>query len=632
MPQLRMSRFSRLRYRLEQLTLQQRLVAAYILILLLPSILLSVYFFRGFTGSTIEELKKNSQYSLDIERIHVQNNMETMKRAAQMATVGEVLDYLAKSDEPSVPELIEVDTVRMQDILRLQYNNPNLELIRLYMSNRNTYEIWPVFLYESRIREDPWYKPVMEAAGGDVWVFSSRHRELMQSRLSVEENLHPKISLFRELQYPQGNHVGVLEIGMSLEDFFPNTFNPLQEEQAQMVVLDREGTLFRHPGSGFLDEAGLTEEALRQPFSAIHDSSGGSGSFDFEAGGQRFLAVYARIEPLQAYMVKIVSLERVYSEINQTRNRILMANFILLAILTLATYFMNAIILKKLHILTDSMKKVRQGDFSFDVDIRGGGEIGELAHHFRKMLRKMGELIADAVNKQAAAKEAELATLKNQIDSHFLYNTLENIKMMAEVHDHRDISDALTALGGMLRYNMRWASEYVRLSDELSHIANYISIVNVRFGNRVKLVTDIPEAYLDQELLKMSLQPIVENSVKHGLNNREMTIEIQAETLGGDMILSIRDDGVGMTAAQAEELNGRFRLPREPLWDDGGFSRRGGGIGLVNVHERIRMHYGPEYGLKVSGEEGRYTLVTIRLPHFILGGRTLSHANASDRG
>lgn len=627
--------FDHWRLKLEQLTLQKRLVIAYILIMLLPSVLISFYIFRGFTGNAIEDLKKSSRSSLEIEQVHVHNNVETMVRAAQIATNDKVREYLGQSDEISVPDLIDIDVIRMKDILRLQYNNPALDEIVIFMNNPRTYEIWPVFMYEKRIQEESWYANVMKAgAETSVWEFSREKRELMQSRTEPQNDNVPRISLYRGIDYPKGTHVGIVEIDMRLETFFPNTFSPLQDEPSQMVVLDRAGGIYRYPGESFLDRAGLTEEALQPQLARILDRSEQSGNFEFALGGKPFLAVYSQIDPLQAYMVKLVSLEHVYQDINRTRNLILLANVILLAILALSTSFINSFILKKLHVLTDSVKKVRQGDFNFDVDIRGGGEVGELAHHFRKMLRKMGELIADAVNKQAAAKEAELATLKNQIDSHFLYNTLENIKMMAEVHDHREISDALTSLGGMMRYNMRWTSDSVRLRDEVNHIHNYVNIANVRFEDRVSLVTDIPDALLDQELLKMSLQPVVENSIKHGLRNRPMTIEIRAEAAGGAMLISVTDDGSGMSEEQAAELNrriGREEVRPSAVPDAGGMPGRRNGIGLANVHGRIQLNYGSDYGLKVESAEGRYTRVTIRVPYFITGGRLDGHEDDADR-
>jgi len=253
------------------------------------------------------------------------------------------------------------------------------------------------------------------------------------------------------------------------------------------------------------------------------------------------------------------------------------------------------------------------------------------------MLRKINELIAEAVQKQASAKEAELATLKNQIDSHFLYNTLENIKMMAEINDQREISNALTSLGGMMRYNMRWTSEYVRLKDELNHIGNYVNIANIRFDDRIRLVTDIPERYLNLELLKMSLQPVVENSVKHGLREGDMTVTIKAERVGDAVHLSVTDDGAGIPEGRVQELNRKIarggggtpiRAERSDYEEDG----KGSGIGLANVHSRIQMHFGKEYGLTVESEAGGYTRVTIRVPYLVLNGGQTVYANAVNRG
>jgi len=620
-------------FRLEQLTLQKRLVIAYVLIMLLPSLLISMYIFRGLTGNTVQELQKNNEYALEIEQINIRNNMETMKRTAERMFVDhEVNTYLAQPDLMTVLDLIDLDRIVLQNIVRIQYNNPSIERVRIYMSSPKTNEMLPILYYENRIRNDPWYATVMEANQEDVWMFSRSTRELIQSRPGLEEDNKPKITLYQE-KFAGGSHVGILQVDMLLTNFFPNTFNPLQDDQSQMIVFDPNGDIYRNPANGFLDRYGVSDEILNKQFATIDPRKDARGSFKFSVGNIPFLGVYSYIEPLDAYMLKVSSLKPVYDGVNQTRNRIILVNVVLLAILAFATYFMNAIILKKLHVLTDSMKKVRQGDFGFDINIRGAGEVGDLAHHFRKMLRKINELIADAVNKQAASKEAELATLKNQIDSHFLYNTLENIKMMAEINDQREISNALTSLGGMMRYNMRWTSEYVRLRDELNHISNYIHIANIRFDNRIRLVTDISDRDMNQELLKMSLQPVVENSIKHGLGDKEMTIDIRTETVGEVMLITVTDDGTGISSDNVQGLNQRIARGGNAFGEP---ERRevavkGNGIGLANVHSRIQMHFGKEFGLQIESVQGAYTRVTIRIPYLILNGG-LSNENFADRG
>lgn len=611
----------------EQLTLQKRLVITYILIILLPSIMISLYIFNEFYGNYIKDIEKKNENALEIEQVHIKNNIETMKRTDQFtAPMGrEVLDYLSRTSEPNAEELIDLNDNTIKPLLRLQYNNPSIEHIRVYASNPLVYEYWEVILSEKRIVNEPWYGPVMAAGGTDYWEYSRFDKGTIRDWSKDEAvTIKPKISLLRELNNP--NHVGIIQVDMMLDNFFPNTFSPLQDGQSQMLIMDRNKEIYRYPGNPFLANSGLTETIVREQFDLNGVDGADAGSFRFSFGGIPFLCTYSHIKQVDTYMLNIVSLENVYREINKTRNQIIIANIILIAILSAATYKLNSIILKKLHVLTDSMKKVRQGDFHFDISIRGGGEVGELAHHFRKMLKKINELIADAVHKQAANKEAELTTLRNQIDSHFLYNTLENIKMMAEINHQPDISDALTSLGGMLRYNTKWTSEFVRLKDELTHISNYIAIMNVRFDDKIHLTIDIPNHYLGQEILKMSLQPVVENAIKYGLKDKPMTITIRARVLGETMAIEITDDGSGLSEERTVEINRRIAMEDSRIADDGGSGNawetgtQGSGIGLINVQRRIRMNYGREYGLHLESDEGRYTRVWIHIPYLILNG------------
>lgn len=639
----RKPRFHRIAYKLEQMSLQQRLVLSYILIILLPSVLLSFYIFRGLTGETIDDIRKNAENTLTIERVHVQNNIETMRRAAQLFTSNpEVLDYLTRRTEPSAAELIAFDKTTVQSIVRVHFHNPNIEHIRLFMDNPVLYELWPVFFKESRVAGEPWHRRVLDAGGKQVWAFSRSDPELIRSRLSEDNPPVPKISLLQEIRSSQG-HLGIIQVDMRLSVFFPNTFHPLSGDRSQMIVLDDEGGLIVNPDHPFLRRSGLTEAAILEAFQAARSAGGSDGSIEFRFGGTRYLLAYAFLEPPGAHMLFIESLESVYEGINRTRNRIIGAHVVLFLLLTAATYLINKIILKKLRLLTQSMKRMRSGDFRFEPDIRGGGEVGELAHHFRKLVRQINELIADAVRKKAYAKEAELTTLKNQIDSHFLYNTLENIKMMAEINGQQAISDALTSLGGMMRYSMRWTSEFVRLRDELNHIVHYVNIVNLRFDGRVKLVLDVPEALGGQELLKMTLQPLVENAVKHGFRGAPLTVGIRAEAEGGAIRLEVSDDGAGMSPEQAEALNRKLARddaspapdpaagPADVADPDGTDGSRPGGIGLINVHRRIRMHYGKEYGLRVQCDRG-ITRVQLRIPHAIRSEGENDRARATDRG
>lgn len=616
----------RLVERQEQWSLQTRLILAYVIILLIPSVLISLLLFRQFAGIAIDDMKRKNENTLEIERLNIDNNIETMRRAADLSLADqEVLDYISRSTDPDTAELIDFSTTVVPALGRLQSNNPNIAHIRIYFDNKRINEIYPVFADEERVAKEPWFGRLTASEDRTVWSLTPNDPDPFKVIFENAPAGQPKVAFLKEIEYPLGVHAGILEVDMLMSSFFPKTFGSSADDMSQLVISDSQGHLFYNPQQKLLAATGVSPEELVGALNPGERQQ--SESFRLTLGGQPFLAVSREIEPLGARMINVVSLQRVLDSARQTRDRLIAANVILIAILSIATYALNSFILKKLHILTDSMKRVRQGDFGFDLTVRGGGEVGELAHHFRKMLRKINELIADAVNKKAASKETELRSLKNQIDSHFLYNTLENIKMMAEVEGQYPISDALTSLGGLMRYNLKWTSEYVRLRDEIAHITNYIAIMNIRYENRIRLALDIPAALLDQELLKMSLQPIVENAVKHGLRASSMealTIRIEAEAREGTLLLAVRDDGRGMSADRVAQLNRSIALeaPESPGAAGAGAAagREGGGIGLRNVHQRIQLYYGKEYGLAAESEEGAYTRVVIRIPYFILTG------------
>lgn len=618
---------TRLVERQEQWSLQTRLILAYVIILLIPSVLISLLLFRQFTGSAIDEMEKKNENTLEIERLNIDNNIETMQRAANLSLLDQdVLDYISRTTEPTTAELIDFSTRVVPVINRLQYNNPNLLHIRVFFDNALINEMYPVFADEERVASEPWFGRLTASKERTEWRLAPDDPDPFKMKIGEATGVgQAKVAFLKEIMYPLGVHAGILEVDMLMSSFFPKTFGSSEDDVSQLVISDAQGRLFYNRQQKLLASTGATPEGLADALKPA--GSEPSSSFRLMLGGKPFLAVSRTIEPLGARMVNLVSLQNVLDSARHARDRIIAANVILIAILGIATYVLNSFILKKLHILADSMKKARKGDFGFDLTVRGGGEVGELAHHFRKMLRKINELIADAVNKKAASKETELRSLKNQIDSHFLYNTLENIKMMAEVEGQYPISDALTSLGGLMRYNLKWTSEYVRLRDEIAHITNYIAIMNIRYENKIRLALDIPSSLLDQELLKMSLQPIAENAVKHGLrasSMQELTIRIEAESRDGTLMLAVRDDGCGMPADRVAQLNRSIaaEAPQPPgtaaSREDAG--QEGGGIGLRNVHQRIQLYYGKEYGLTVESEEGAYTRVVIRIPYFILTG------------
>lgn len=203
------------------------------------------------------------------------------------------------------------------------------------------------------------------------------------------------------------------------------------------------------------------------------------------------------------------------------------------------------------------MRKVQEGQLNIEIPEDGHDEISELASHFRKMMSKVNELISVVVRKEIVNKEAEIKALMSQINRHFIYNVLEAINMMAEINNQEEIADIVTSLGRMMRYSMDWKKQYVTLGEELDNIKNFISLTNVRFFREVNLRIDINERFLIHEIPKMSLQPIVENAVSHGLEGRGEggLICISVYVHKCNLIIEIEDNGIGMSSDELISLN-----------------------------------------------------------------------------
>ena len=214
------------------------------------------------------------------------------------------------------------------------------------------------------------------------------------------------------------------------------------------------------------------------------------------------------------------------------------------------------------------------------------------------------------IQREVLAKDAELRALQNQINAHFIYNVLESIKMMAEVKGEYEISDSVTILGKLLRYSMKWNSKTVTVREEIDYINNYLVLMNLRYDYEIYLSLNIEETIYEQEIPKMSLQPIVENAINHGIEDmaEDTNIYIKGYERGKNCVIEITDAGKGMSNNEVDTIHKRLLGEIEVL------DKAEGGIGLKNVHDRIQMSFGEDYGIEVFSQRDRYTKVKVTIP------------------
>lgn len=606
----------RLKLLIDRLSLQKKLVGLYIIIIMIPIMTFTLRYTHQLFDSALKDVENKNEHMLEIEKIHILNNIETIRRTAQMIVADRsFIDYVKYRNDTNISDLIDFNTKSISNVSKLQFNNPTIENIHVYTSNPYITEMWPILFREKRILDKPWLNEVNALNGTELWWFEEDH-DILGRQTSKNQS---KISLLREIEYPKDEHLGIIEVDMLLYNFFPKMFSSVKEPTSEMIVIDAKGNIIQNPYNNFLKEKQVNLTNLKKSFEANKKKT--NNSFLFKNENTEYMVVSVYIDGIDSYMLNLISLEGIYKQITKTRYMVLVGIVVLIIILSLLTNALTRFLLKRMMELIESMKRVEKGDFSVNVDISDHNEIGQLATHFRNMLNKINELITEAVNKQAAKKEAELSALKTQIDSHFLYNTLENIKMMAEIEGNYQISDSVTSLGEMMRYNLKWKNDVVMLKEEIEHIRNYINIMDLRLDGGLTLKVEVPPDLKEQEVLKMSLQPIIENSVKHGIRPNLLKgpgiIEVRARIEEEHVFIEVEDNGVGMTMEQTASLHNRMTSDHPITETDKG---KGNGIGLRNLNERITLYYGNDYGIEVISVLGEGTTVIIKLPYRSIKG------------
>lgn len=327
-----------------------------------------------------------------------------------------------------------------------------------------------------------------------------------------------------------------------------------------------------------------------------------------EIEGRRYIVSYTRPRYSGWTYMYLLPYESVYQQtLSVTSTVTLLYLGVLVAALSASMRFIRSIT-EPVERLVGEMKRVEQGEFSLpetgDDPYGGVEEIDRLHRHFRTMVQKINTLIEENYAKQLVLKDTQYKALQAQINPHFLYNTLDTVHWLARLAGHREIATVVEALGTLLRKSISGGQSVIRVREELEIVASYVAIQRIRFGDRLQFELDVGEAFLDLMIPKLTLQPLVENAINHGLERTEgpFRIAVRAEWRKEGAALVVEDSGPGMAPEHLE----RIRRGEAPT--------RGSGIGLRNIDERLRMIFGEAYGVSVASRPGAGVAVTLLIP------------------
>ncbi len=404
-----------------------------------------------------------------------------------------------------------------------------------------------------------------------------------------------------------GRVIGVLLVESYLSDLWKYLSQVRLIQTGYVIVADHGGRIIYHPdqtpGRQFIPE--WQESKTEKHFFVVRENG----------AEELVIPMESRVTGWKLYGV--IPYKEIIGQVDDVRNMVFLSAFVLLAAITAVAWLLRIYLVKPIRKLQSLMRQVEQGNLQVQATFWRKDEIGALGRSFNRMVRQIEQLIEDvkvAKWNEAEAKylqkQAQYAALQARIAPHFLYNTLDGISWKAQDYGIREISAVIDDLAGMLRYSLEHSESQSTLEQEFAHAGMYAEIMEFRAGGLTEFRFDLPETLRKVPVPRFTIQPLVENSVQHGLEPMPEggTVSVRAYEQDGFVIVEVADSGTGITEEELESLRQRLELGPES------FATGAKGNGLHNVHQRIRLAFGEQYGLRLNKGEPGGLVVHVYLP------------------
>lgn len=379
---------------------------------------------------------------------------------------------------------------------------------------------------------------------------------------------------------------------VTLQNFYNSAYI---EQGGYAVVLDKHNQLIysnfeRNPSKTMIEDMMHAEDAS-----------------PVRVNGQKMYVVSNLSELSGATVIGLIPVEEIAE--NSSRTIFLFAILFLVCfvlIFILSQRFSDSYT-KPIKALCAAMSKFRKGDLDTSIEVTHQNEFGDLERDFNKLTRDVKTLTTTVVDAEKKLHEIGIKSLYGQIEPHFLYNTLDAIRSLAVINDDNSTADAIVSLANLFRYNSSVKSDFVTVRVEVSNIRNYIDLQKLCYSKKFDFEIRADESVMDLEIMRFSLQPIVENAILHGFKNvrRGGMLDISIQKHGNILRFEVRDNGCGIEREELESLRSAV----------GNKENQGAHIGLRNIHERLQLYFGDEYGLHIESDGENGTTVWFEVPY-----------------
>lgn len=364
-------------------------------------------------------------------------------------------------------------------------------------------------------------------------------------------------------------------------------------------ILDESGSIVYHP-----QQQQLYNELQTENIDLITDTK--DDTVRTGSGNKGKLYCISRSNKTGWTVVGCMSISELLRKSSQAQSIYVLIAAALMIVALIFSSFLAKGFTYPIQRLRDSMARVQEGDFNgADVEIDSENEIGSLTRSFNVMTHRIQDLMEQNVKDQEAKRKSELKALQSQINPHFLYNTLDSIIWMAEGKKYEEVVLMTASLARLLRQSISNEDEVVPISREVEYAKGYLTIQKMRYKDKLEFQIDVEPSILNIPLIKLVLQPIIENAIYHGLKYKESKglLLVKGFMKDGNAVLKVIDDGVGMDEETLAHIYDRHKV-----------NYHSNGVGVYNVQKRLKLYYGENYGITYESEQGVGTTATITIP------------------
>ncbi len=598
-------------------SINQRLLISYILVIVIPITAISVIIYN-YTTDYLEERVTESVLATSAQ---ITENLDTfftnMAKITEMPyydkELNNILDrrYSVNNEMNEYQKVEDYNQITQNFFSKLFLLNKSIETLYLtsFVNDRVYYKGYRAEYSreESDLKNEQWFRNIVSKGGKEVIIG-------IHDEFPSVPNTSQVITIGRLIVKPFTNEKqGVFLINIKpekLEELYKET--RLTPGTRQLIIDENNRIVY----SKLENEIGTQ---IDPDIIKIINSKGTNNEVTINNTPVFIISDTSRYSFWK--VINIIPRNELFSDAEAIREGILLIGIALVLLSVLVSFVIAGSITKPIVKLNNQMKLVEQGDFSVNIEGQRNDEVGQLSKTFNKMILQINELIQrikiDGENKRIS----ELQALQSQINPHFMYNTLNVIKWMAQMQAADNITQAVDSLIYLLNFSAKTTAEFIPISEELEFVKNYISIMRLRYYNKFEVIYEIEDSVYKYKTLKFILQPFIENAIFHGFDKRKSGyhLSIKAFLKNGSVCFIINDDGSGIAAQDIP------KILNKDIQGEKGFNS----IGISNVVGRIKLHFGQQYKVDITSRPEVGTSIFINIPQIGLDDEITSKEPAS---